>query len=310
MKLPLWAPAVVILAVLASGCAATVTWNFAEDQQFRFGASKTIARPQFRELAPQPYRDTESSRTFFGNQFLTDSDFFNLDARYEYYWGRDQIFSLAGFYKKIDRPIEATAVFVGSSLLTSFANAPQAVLYGAEVEARKYLPLDHMGGFFGGRRLALIGNYTYSDSEIKIREGDTTVSFTSQPNEIDASFVFDTTRKLRLTGQSKHLLNAQLSLEDTNRLSQQSILLTYASKRATARGPNLTPDFIERPGVQLDVVLRQGARIMGRNIEFKAEARNLLGTDYRESQHLNGSRIDINRYGLGTSFSFSATAKL
>ena len=290
--------------------AGTITWNFAEDMQLRVAASKTIARPQFRELAPQPYRDTESQRTFFGNQFLTDSEFMSLDARYEYYWGRDQIFSLAGFYKKIDRPIEATAVFVGSSLLTSFANAPEAVLYGGEIEARKYVPLDRFGGFFGSRRLALIGNYTYSDSEIKIREGDTTISFTSQPNPIDASFVFDTTRKLRLTGQSKHLLNAQLSLEDTDRLSQQSILLTYASDRATARGPNLTPDFIERPGVSLDVVLRQGVQFLGRQLELKAEARNLLGTDYRESQRLNGSRLDINRYDLGTSFSFSATAKL
>ncbi|HYI43488.1 MAG TPA: TonB-dependent receptor [Sphingomicrobium sp.] len=290
--------------------AGTITWNFADDMQLRLAASKTIARPQFRELAPQPYRDTESQRTFFGNQYLTDSEFVNLDARYEYYWGRDQIFSLAGFYKKIDRPIEATAVFVGSSLLTSFANAPEAVLYGAEVEARKYLPLERFGGFFGSRRLALIGNYTYSDSEIKIREGDTTISFTSQPNPIDASFVFDTTRKLRMTGQSKHLLNAQLSLEDNDSLSQQAILLTYASKRSTARGPNLTPDFIERPGVSLDIVLRQGVQLMGRQLELKAEARNLLGTDYRESQHLNGSRLDINRYEVGTSFSFSATAKL
>src|SRR3546814_17862670 len=31
--------------------AATVTWNFAEDMQLRLNASKTIARPQFRDLA-------------------------------------------------------------------------------------------------------------------------------------------------------------------------------------------------------------------------------------------------------------------
>lgn len=290
--------------------AGTVTWNFADDMQVRLAASKTIARPQFRELAPQPYRDTESQRTFFGNQYLVDSEIVNLDARYEWYLGRDQIFSFAGFYKNIEKPIEATAVNLGSSLITSFANAPRAVLYGAEIEARKYLPLQQMGGFFGSRRLALIGNYTYSDSELKFREGDTTVSFTSQPNEIDAAFVFDTSRKLRLTGQSRHLLNAQVSLEDTDRLSQQAILLTYASERATARGPNLTPDFIERPGVQLDVVLRQGMPFLGRQIEIKAEARNLLGTGYRETQSLNDSRLDINRYDVGTSFSLSATAKL
>ena len=51
-----------------------MTWNFAEDQQLRFGASKTIARPQFREQAPQLYLDPESDRTFIGNPFLFDSE--------------------------------------------------------------------------------------------------------------------------------------------------------------------------------------------------------------------------------------------
>lgn len=294
--------------------AATITWNFAPDMQLRAAASKTIARPQFRELAPQPYRDVESQRTFFGNQFLVDSEITNLDARYEWYFGRDQIISLAAFYKHIKNPIEATAVNLGSSLITSFANAPRADLYGAELEVRKYWQLGDMGlgGLFSTRRLVTIGNYTYTDSEIKIEEGDTTISFTSQPNPIDASLVFNTSEKLRLTGQSKHLLNLQLSLEDTERLSQQAILLSYASPRVTNRGPNLTPDIIEKPGVQLDVVLRQGLLLplIRKQIELKAEARNLLGTDYREMQDLNGSHLIINRYDLGRSYALSATVKL
>jgi outer membrane receptor protein involved in Fe transport len=292
--------------------AGTVTWNFAEDMQLRLAASKTIARPQFRELAPQPYRDTDSQRTFFGNQFLVDSEILNFDARYEYYFGRDQILSVAGFYKDIDKPIETAAVFIGNSLITSFANAPKAVLYGGELEARKYWPLANWGmsGLLGGRRLVTIANYTLSESQIKVKEGDTTITFTSQPNPIDASFVF--TDGDRLTGQSKHLLNAQFGLEHPRRLSQQTILLSYASPRSTARGPNLTPDFIERPGVQLDVVLREGFRLpyFGREVELKAEARNLLGTGYVESQRLNDSELIINRYDIGRTFAFSATLKL
>lgn len=293
--------------------AGTVTWNFAEDMQLRVAASKTIARPQFRELAPQPYRDTESQRTFFGNQYLVDSEILNFDARYEWYFGRDQILSLAGFYKDIENPIETTAVNLGSSLITSFANAPKAVLYGGEIEARRYWPLADWGaaGVFARRRLVTIANYTLTDSEVKVEEGDTTISFTSQPDPIDASFVFDTSRKLRLTGQSTHLLNVQLGLEHPDRLSQQSILLTYASPRATARGPNLTPDFIEKPGVQLDVVLREGVRLpyTGTQLELKAEARNLLGTGYVERQTLNGSELIISKYDIGRTFAFSATAK-
>ncbi len=288
---------------------ATLTWNFAEDMQLRFAASQTIARPQFRELAPQPYRDTESQRTFFGNQFLTDSELLNLEARYEWYFGRDQQLSIAGFYKDIDNPIEATAVNLGSSLITSFANAPRAELYGMEVELRRYFPLYTLGDAFAERRLVAIANYSYTDSEIIVQPGDTTVSFTSQPSAIDAALVFDTSRRLRLTGQSRHLVNLQFSLEHEDRLSQQSILLTYASERATQRGPNLTPDFIERPGLRLDVVLREGIEIGNRTLEIKFEARNITGTDYSETQRLNGSELTINSYDIGTSFSLGATLK-
>jgi outer membrane receptor protein involved in Fe transport len=105
--------------------------------QLRLHASKTIARPQFRELAPQQYSDPETDRTFFGNQFLTDSELLNAEARYEWYFARDQRLSLAGFYKKIDRPIEAVAFQQGGTFFTTFANAPEATLYGAELELQK-----------------------------------------------------------------------------------------------------------------------------------------------------------------------------
>ncbi len=288
--------------------AGTLTYTFAQDMQVCIAGSRTIARPQFRELAPQPFHDTESSRTFFGNPFLQDSELTNAEARYEWYFARDQRFTLAGFYKNIDRPIEATAVQVGSTFLTSFATAPRAQFYGAEVELVKYVPLDRLRGeYFGSRRLVLIGNYTYTDSEVKVRPGDTTVSFTSAPSPIDASLVFDTSRKLRLTGQSSHLVNAQVGIEDTDRLSQATILVTYASRRATNRGLNLTPDFIETPGVQLDFVAHEGIPFVGKStLELKFEARNILGTPYRETQTLGASRLDINSYDVGLTFGVSA----
>lgn len=290
--------------------AGTITWNFAEDMQLRLAGSRTIARPQFRELAPQPYRDTDSGRTFFGNQYLKDSELTNVEARYEWYFDRDQRLSIAGFWKDISNPIETVAVQVGSSFFTSFANAPKATLYGVEIETQKYFPLETLGGdFWLNRRLAVVANYTYSDSEIKIGANDTTISFSSAPNSVPASTVFDTSRKLRLTGQSKHLVNLQLSLEDTDKLSQQTLLLTYTSPRATNRGPNLSPDYIERPGLRLDLILRQGLTIGGKELEFKLEGRNLTGTDYREQQRLGDSVLNINSYDVGTSYSASVTVK-
>ncbi|MFN3945454.1 MAG: outer membrane beta-barrel protein [Allosphingosinicella sp.] len=283
--------------------AATVTWNFAPDQQLRLHGSKTIARPQFREQAPQQYLDTETSRTFFGNQFLSDSELTNAEARYEWYFDRDQRFSLAGFWKKIDRPIEAVAFQQGGTFFTTFANAPTATLYGAELELQKYFALDHLSQapFFAARRAVVIGNYTYSDSKIRVRDGDTTVPVGSGGVPVPAFNLFiDGTP---LTGQSRHLVNLQLGLENTDRLSQQTILFTYASRRVTNRGPSGQPDLFEEPGIQLDFVMREGVRLFGVEGELKFEARNLTGENYEEFQTLNDSRIDTNSYRLGRSFS-------
>ncbi|HYD12921.1 MAG TPA: TonB-dependent receptor [Allosphingosinicella sp.] len=288
--------------------AATVTWQFLPDMQLRLHASKTIARPQFRELAPQIYQDFESDREFTGNPFLQDSELFNAEARYEYYFASGQRLSVAGFYKKIDNPIEAAAFFAGGGQLrTGFANAPEAELYGAEVEVQAHLPLTALGGsFWDSRRLLFIANYTYTRSQITA-DGSTIVGPDLQP--VAANLLFQDGAPL--TGQSDHLVNLQIGIEDTESVSQATFLLSYASERVTNRGPIQgllrQPDIIERPGLRLDFVLRQEAPIFGNRVEFKFEARNLFGRDYEEFQRAGDNRIDINSYRVGTSFSLGAT---
>ncbi|HET9428831.1 MAG TPA: TonB-dependent receptor, partial [Allosphingosinicella sp.] len=206
--------------------AATVTWSIADQLQLRLHASKTIARPQFRELAPQQYLDTETDRTFFGNQFLVDSELLNAEARLEYFFGPDQRITVAGFWKDIDRPIESVAFQQGGTFFTTFANAPSARLYGAELEVQRYYPLDALSQapFFAARRAVAIGNYTYSKSAISVREGDTTIPVGTGGVPVPAANLFDD--RTPLTGQSRHLVNLQLGLENTDRLSQQTVLLT------------------------------------------------------------------------------------
>ncbi len=302
--------------------AATITWNPIDDMQFRVSASKTIARPQFRELAPQPYRDPDSGRLFYGNQFLQDSELINAEARWEWYFDRDQRLSLAGFYKKIDNPIESVAVQAASTLFTTYANAPEAVLYGGEIELQKYFNLDSITAspFLASRRIVAIANYTYSDSEIKVDENDLTVGAFSGgvPSAACGTFYvagcpevpgLAPIGKLRLTGQSKHLVNLQFGFEDTERLSQQTLLLTYASPRVTNRGPNGTADFIEKPGLRLDFVAREGIMIGKKELEIKLEVRNITGEGYSETQDIGTGVVQINSYDIGTSVSLGASLK-
>jgi outer membrane receptor protein involved in Fe transport len=124
---------------------------------------------------------------------------------------------------------------------------------------------------------------------------------------VPAANVFDDGTPL--TGQSKHLANVQLGLENTDRLSQQTLLLTYSSRRVTNRGPGNQPDIVEEPGLRLDFVMREGVRLFGLEGELKLEARNLTGEDYEEYQALNGSRVDANRFNLGRTFSLGLELK-
>ncbi|PSJ41022.1 TonB-dependent receptor domain-containing protein [Allosphingosinicella deserti] len=286
--------------------AATLTWQFRPDMQIRVSGSKTIARPQFRELIYQLYFDPDTNREFRGNPLLVDSQLYNAEARYEYYFARDQRFSLSGFYKRIDNPIETFASFSDNSVLSSFANAPQATLYGAEVESQKYFDLSGLsdGAFWQSRRAVLIANYTYSKSKVKVNEDDTVAVFASSATKATDLFRDGTP----LTGQSDHLVNLQFGLEDTDRLSQQTLLLTYASKRVTNRGAALQPDIIEYPGLRLDFVARQGINIGGVELEAKFEVRNITGTKYKEYQQSGENRIYYNLYKIGTTASFGVSA--
>jgi TonB-dependent receptor len=290
--------------------AATLTWEFQQGMQFRVNASKTIARPQFRELIYQFFFDPDTDRSYRGNPLLTDSQLTNAEARYEWYLGGDQRFSVAGFYKRIKNPIEAYVSAGGAGdFTTSFANAPDANLYGVEVELQKNFELANWmsGGFWADRRLVTIANYTYSTSQLKVAKGDRTAVFAAASTLATDYF----TDGAPLTGQSDHVANLEIGLDNGARLSQQTLMMNFASQRVRSRGlvNSGQPDIIEYPGVRLDFVWREGIEVRGREIELKFEARNLTGVGYEEYQVSGANRVDSNTYDMGRVVALSATAK-
>lgn len=277
--------------------AATLTWEAADSLQLRANASRTIARPQFRELIFQTYYDPETNRQFNGNPFLEDSQLTNYEVRAEYYLGRGRSASVAGFYKDIEKPIEAFSSFSDNDQLTRFANAPSAKLYGAEFDLQYGFELMDLGGMFETKELVLIANYTWTQSKIRVSPTDIARVFPSA----DAPATNFFRNGVPLTGQSDHLVNFQIGLEDTERLQQFTILANYASKRVTSRGTSGLPDIVENPGFTLDLVYRQGLNLLGAEAELKIEARNILGRDNWEFQTDGTQRVEINSYRVGTS---------
>ncbi|MAK83061.1 TonB-dependent receptor [Phenylobacterium sp.] len=286
--------------------AGTVTWNFADDQQLRFGISKTIARPQFREQAPQIYLDPESDRTFVGNPYLVDSELVNIDLRYERYFDRNQFATLGAFYKDIDKPIESVVNETGSGLQQTFLNAPRAVLYGAEAEFKKYFEPQLGVAFLDNQRWLIGANYTWTKAEVQADAGDQVFPLTGLGQPAPAtSFVIDGSR---LQGTSEHIANLQFGFESLTGDTQATLLANYASERTVARGSAGGSDFLQEPGVQLDLTVRQKFQLWGPEFTLGFEARNLLGEEFDEFQTLGGDKIILNNYELGRSYSVSLSA--
>lgn len=283
----------------------TITWEPVPDLQLRLSASQTIARPQFRELVEQTYFDPDSNRRYRGNPLLDDSELINVEARAEYYIAGPNRVSIAGFFKEIDNPIENLLISASGQVLTSFANAPSANLFGGEIDLVYGFDLYGLGGtFFETKQLLVLANYTYTQSEISVGPDDISPT-TSNPNQL-SSLIFDDGAPL--VGQSDHVANFSIGIEDTERTQQLTVLVNYASERVTLRGGAL-PDVVEDPGLTVDLVARTDLALGGVPLELSFEARNIFGRDNFEFQQLGDNRIEINTYEVGTSFSLGVKAE-
>jgi hypothetical protein len=286
--------------------AATITWNFAENQQLRLGASETIGRPQFRELAPQQYFDTELDRLFIGNPYLVDTELRNLDLRYEWFFAKGEYFTVAAFHKTMERPVEAVVNEAGATLQQTFINAPEATLYGLELDFKKYFDLPIGAEWWGDNRLYVAANYTYSKSEIGVEPGDVVYPLAGAGAPRPATDLLRDGAQLQ--GQSEHIGNLQLGIEGEQSGLQATLIANFVGERISARGRPGQPDFIQEPGTTVDLVVRKGFELVGTDFTLAFEARNLFGQDYEEYQELGGGRVIINQYDLGTTLSLSLTA--
>ena len=107
--------------------------------KYRFSLSKTLARPEFREVANFAYYDFVRNAQLLGNPNLEKSDVYNLDLKYELYPKAGENISISLFGKNFIKPIEQIVAdgSVPSNLLLTYTNPESAVLYGVEIEIRK-----------------------------------------------------------------------------------------------------------------------------------------------------------------------------
>ncbi len=270
-----------------------------ENLQIRFGYSETIARPTFRELSPTLFVDVDTDRVIAGSLYLENSEIENFDLRFEYYFDQNQFLTLGAFYKEIDKPIEESVTEIGDLVITSYQNVPLAEISGFEFEFERIFD-GFESSWLASKELLMKVNYTFTDSEIVIGEGDTFVNLVGV-TEL-ASSLLANGRDSRLQGQSDNILNFQIGFNDFIANSQGTLIFNYVDDRVRARGIDVLPDIIEEVPTTLDFVYSRNfdRDDLENPLKLSLEIRNILDESYEATVADN---IFYDQYDLGRSFS-------
>ncbi len=246
----------------------------------RVAASRTVDRPEFRELAPFQFTEALSLRQIVGNPDLQVAEITNADLRWEWFPASGEVVSVSGFYKNFQDPIEQVFISTASSGY-SYQNADHANLFGGEFTFRKRL--DFLGSFW--ERLFLSGNALISHSEVTVIPGG----------------IFNPTNVKRpLEGQSPYVANVSLSYESPGGNTDLGIFYNVYGDRVYAAGGSGVPDIIEQPRQLLDLTWVQK---LWRGLQVKIKAENLLNSAFLWEQEANGVVQVQREYTIGRTIS-------
>ena len=222
---------------------------------YRFAVSRTVARPEFREIAPFSFFDFEQIASTTGNDTLKRSSIINGDIRYEFYPKAGEVLSLGGFYKNFSDPIELR---LGSGSVPTrrqyeFQNAEKAELFGLEAEVRKSL------GFLSKQEDSWLSNLYFNGNVSVIFSEVLLGNVDADNNKLPA-----TSRPLQ--GQSPYLINAGFQY-DGQKGTNLSLLYNRIGERLALVGNENFADIYEKARDLIDFQISQ------KLIKNKAELR-------------------------------------
>ncbi len=254
-----------------------LTFKATENQNLRFSASQTVARPEYRELAPLRFRDVIGGDNVEGNAQLIRSLIRNVDLRWEWFPTRTEVFSISVFGKQLDNPIERVYLATSGTRVVTFQNAKNATNYGLELEARTGLA--KLASAL--ENVSLFTNATFVQSEITLRPG----------------LVSATNTNRAMVGQAPYMINGGATWNSGSGSTSATLLYNVIGPRIVDAGVVPLPDVKELPRQVVDFSLRFP---LVKGIAGRFDARNLLDARYRIEQ----GPVTRESYRTGRIFSF------
>lgn len=260
-----------------------LTFEAADNINFRLAYSRTTARPEFREIAPFTYFDFVQNELVIGNTKLKRSLITNYDARLEYYPAPKELLAISAYYKEFADPIEQ--ILLSSSAfepLRSYENAKSANNVGIEFEARK--SFDFISSTLSN--FSFIGNLSIIDSKIKLEDNG-----------------FQEAERA-LQGQADFILNAGLYYDALEGDFSASIIYNKVGQKISKVGFGNLGDVIEVPRDQIDISI---SKKLFEVISIKLAVKDLLSQDYKFIQQTpDGDKVsELSKKGQTISVSLS-----
>ncbi|MCA9706201.1 MAG: TonB-dependent receptor [Myxococcales bacterium] len=268
-----------------------------DSMNVRLVGTRTLARPEFRELAPFQFTDFAGGETVQGNPNLTSSSIWNADLRWEWFPSVSEVVAVSVFYKRFTDPIERIAAALPGSRLVSFVNAVRAHNVGSELEVRK--DLQFMGEAFEG--FSLGANFAYVFSRVELPP-----QCSPDDPACDASVPDASTSRVRpLQGQSPFVANAYLDYVNEGSGTSARLLYNAFGRRIHQVGFLGLPDEYEEAIHNFDFVLGQEVH-EGLTVSLGVE--NILNYPRRFTQ--GAQRAVTYLAWPGTTFTLGLTYKI
>ncbi|MEM6684445.1 MAG: TonB-dependent receptor [Bacteroidota bacterium] len=264
-----------------------IKYGINEDQNLRLSASRTVSLPEFKETAPFVYIDVTnriggnpdllgaSDPNFVNVTDVAYSNVLNLDLKYEWFFGKGEIFSIGGFAKQISDPVNRVVAFDATGTQRYFRTGETAEVYGVELEFRKNLLKDEDEDPLLGFGI----NTTFMHTEQDLFDviiGTYSVSFNKSSEQ--------------LQGASPFIVNADVSYSPTfgNYKPTGNLVFSYFADRIDALGSGQLGNIVEKSVPTLDFILKNN---ITENFEINFSVRNILNPDIKFVRETNNGDI-------------------
>lgn len=211
---------------------ASMIYAVGENANLRLSASRTLARPNMRELAPFVSFDLLGGFPIVGNPNLDRTNISNFDLRYEIFPSGGELYAISVFYKDFQNPIVTELDTATDQPQYEYINTDNGRLFGVELEMRKEL------GFLSPRLedFKFSTNFTYTNSRVDLSDEEYEVRRQLDPGINDyRPFPF----------QSPYLINVTLSYDNPTSGWDGAVYANVFGPRLAANGSGAAPDIFE-----------------------------------------------------------------